>query len=600
MPRRSLVWHIFLPFLAVVVLSLVLATGYTSRSLRDFFYDQTSHDLESQARLLIIDIPPLDVDENDGNIQDFCRERLVAAGTRITVITPDGRVIGETHDQPETMENHATRPEILAAKRGEVGASIRYSASLAERRMYVALPIVQSGEVVGVMRTSRTLASIDRALEAVQKRIAFVGLLLALAAAVFSFLIARRINIPLREMKEGAERLAAGRLDTRLAAGSNSVEIGALTDAFNGMAQQLQSRIRTIETQRNEQNAVLSSMVECVLAIDCDELVIRINQASADLLGIDPAAATGRTLHEVVRNPELIALGKAALSGTEPVEQDVVLHREGERYLQVHATGLQGPDGQRLGALLVFNDVTHIRRLENLRKDFVANVSHELRTPITSIKGFIETLMNDPQAEPATRARFLAIVDRQADRLQAIIDDLLSLSRLERSDDQDTLARTDVLLEGLLREAVDVATARVGSDLPPIHITCDRGLTATVNGALLEQALINLVDNAINHGGPNNEIHVAADTDSDRVMISVRDEGPGIPAEHLPRLFERFYRVDRARSRDLGGTGLGLAIVKHIAQAHGGSATVTSTPGKGSTFTICFPKNVGSSVDECP
>jgi two-component system phosphate regulon sensor histidine kinase PhoR len=590
MHRKSLLWHIFLPFLAVIVLSLVLITGYTSRSLRDFFYRQSTSDLTARANLLTAEMVPLLRAGDGAAIQRACRERGLASETRITVIQPDGRVVGDTRDDPATMENHGDRPEVRDALAGRIGTAERYSSTLGHRRMYVAIPVRDQEQLLAVLRTSHSLASIDRALSVVQQRIALGGLMLALGAVIISYVLARRISVPLREMKAGAERFASGRLGTRLELAPDSEEIGALAEAFNSMAEQLQDRIRTIENQRNEQEAVLASMVESVLAIDRDELVIGINRAASELLGTPADVAEGRTLQEVVRNPDLIALAKAVLTGGGPVEGEIVLRRDGERHLQVHATGLQGPEQQRLGALLVLNDVTRIRRLESLRRDFVANVSHELRTPITSIKGFVETLHTEPPDDPEVASRFLAIVNRQADRLQAIIDDLMALSRLEQDSSITELAREGTPARELLQEAIDVATARRGDDLKDVRLECPDDLVLEVNAPLLEQALVNLVDNALKYSGDATEIVVSARVEADDVVIAVRDDGRGIAPMHLPRLFERFYRVDKARSRNLGGTGLGLAIVKHIAQAHGGEVTAASTLGEGATFTIRLPR----------
>ena len=570
---------------------MVLITGYTSRSLRDFFYQQTQRDLTARAQLLMAELTPLVVNGDNEAMQLICQDLGRASETRITVILPDGRVVGDTREDPAAMDNHADRPEVSAALAGETGASQRYSATLGHRRMYVALPLRHDGGLLAVLRTSHSLASIDQALSMVQQRIAMGGLLLALIAAAISYWLARRISVPLRAMKAGAERFAHGRFDTRLSLVPDNEEIGALAEAFNSMATQLQDRIHTIENQRNEQRAVLSSMVEAVVAIDRDEVIIGVNDAGAELLGMDTAAVVGRTLQEVLRNPDLIALGRAAQAATDPVEDEVVLRRDGERHLQVHATGLRSPEGERLGALLVLNDVTRIRRLETMRRDFVANVSHELRTPITSIKGFVETLQNDPPEDPVVSARFLGIVNRQADRLQAIIDDLLSLSRIEQGGDPGELALAVTDLHTVLADAVAVATARTAAGNPRVVIRCEADLEGIVNAPLLEQALVNLLDNALKYGGEvASEVVVSARRDGDQLVVAVRDDGRGIAAEHLPRLFERFYRVDRARSRDLGGTGLGLAIVKHIAQAHGGEAHVASVPGERTVFTITLPQ----------
>jgi len=589
MHRKSLLWHIFLPFLAVIVLSLVLITGYTSRSLRDFFYGQAGQDLADRGKLLLAEVERL-LDRGDGEtLQAYCRDRGRASNTRVTVVLPDGRVVGDSEEDPARMENHGDRPEILEALAGRTGRSVRYSATLGHQRMYVALPVHGGGELLGVLRTSHSLASIDRALAVVQQRIALGGLLLAFGAALLSYGLARRISIPLREMKAGAERFAKGQFGLRLSKVPDSEEIGSLAEALNAMAAELNDRIRTIENQRKEQEAVLASMVESVVAIDRDETIIGLNQASCDLLGLDRGTAIGHTLQEVVRNPDLIQLAKTALAGGEPVEGETILRRDGDRHLQVHATGLQGPDSERLGALLVLNDVTRMRRLETLRRDFVANVSHELRTPITSIKGFVETLRDSPPADPESFSRFLAIINRQADRLQHIIDDLLSLSRLEQEGSLAELGREQVDVAEVLIDAVNVCTARASGEMAGVKIECPAGLRLPANPALIEQAVVNLVDNALKHSGTTAPVVVSARAAKGRVLIDVRDEGRGIAPEHLPRVFERFYRVDRARSRKLGGTGLGLAIVKHIAQAHGGEATVRSTVGVGTTFTIALP-----------
>jgi two-component system, OmpR family, phosphate regulon sensor histidine kinase PhoR len=590
---RTLTWHIFVPFLAIIVLALALITAYSSRELRKMFYERTAEDLADRARLLHDPVAALLAAGDGAAIQAYCEQTGATSHMRLTIVAPDGTVLGDTLEKPERMENHRGREEIAAALGSGSGRSIRYSPSLGHRRMYVAVAVRRDGRTLGVLRTSHSLQSVDQATTLVLRQIAGGGLLLAALAGLVSFGVARRISTSLRQMQTGAERLAAGQLDTQLEIRSDAEELVSLAESFNTMAGQLSDRIRTIENQRNELTAVLGSMVEGVLAVDQEEVVFGWNEASGTLLGVDAKHAMGRSIQEVVRHPELIAMARAALAGDAPVEGDVVLARGQERHLQVHATGLRGGDGQRLGALLVLNDVTRLRRLENVRRDFVANVSHELRTPITSIKGFVETLRENPPQDPAETARFLAIVDRQAGRLQAIIDDLLILSRLEQ---ETGLTRTDVDLQKLLVEAVDQCTARAGDESPPVAIECADGLTVSVNGHLVEQAVINLVDNALKHSAATQPIVVRAWPQDDTVVLEVEDQGRGIAAEHLPRVFERFYRVDRARSRTLGGTGLGLAIVKHIAQAHGGEVGVRSEVGAGTTFTVILPGSRSSSA----
>jgi len=328
-------------------------------------------------------------------------------------------------------------------------------------------------------------------------------------------------------------------------------------------------------------------MIEGVLAIDGRQRIVGINRAAADLLGLEAERAVGRTLQQAVRNPDLRRFALEAIDCREPVEDDVVLRGTTDRTIRLRGTALRDVSGEG-GAVIVLDDVTDVQRLEALRRDFVANVSHELKTPVASIKGFVETLLDGAAEEPADRSRFLEIIGRQADRLAAIIEDLLALSRIEQSETAGTLPVEPQPLAGILATAAEDCRPRAMERSIDLEVDCPADLAATVNGPLLEQAVINLVDNAIKYSEPGRTVWVSASRDGD-ATIRVRDEGCGIAAEHLPRLFERFYRVDKARSRKLGGTGLGLAIVKHIVQAHGGTVAVESEPGVGTTFTLRLP-----------
>jgi two-component system phosphate regulon sensor histidine kinase PhoR len=329
-------------------------------------------------------------------------------------------------------------------------------------------------------------------------------------------------------------------------------------------------------------------MIEGVLAIDARQRVLGINRAAAELLGVDLGRIIGRPLQEVVRNPDLRRFALLAIDCREPVEDDLVLHGIRDRTIRLRGTALRDASGEG-GAVIVLNDVTDMQRLENVRRDFVANVSHELKTPVASIKGFVETLLDGAADDPADNRRFLEIIARQADRLAAIIEDLLSLSRIEQAEGTGDLPRERVAIGSVLAAAIADCEPRAAERTIAFETDCPTDLVAAVNPPLVEQALINLVDNAIKHSEPGRTIRLAAAAEDGDLLIRVRDEGCGIEPEHLPRLFERFYRVDQARSRQQGGTGLGLAIVKHIVQAHGGTVDVESTPGVGTTFTIRLP-----------
>ncbi len=589
MPRKRLIWQIYPPFLVIILIALVTLTWFFSRTLDDFYREEKRRGLEAQGQLVVNQARDALVSGNIGSLESLSLALGKQSGTRLTIILPDGRVVGDSEEVPVKMDNHARRPEIRVALEGRSGAATRYSTTLQQEMMYVALPVRSNGQIIGCVRTALPIASVDKALETVLIHVINSGILIALIAALISLWVSRRISRPLVEMKRGAERFAGGELDRRLPVYKGE-EMGGLAEAMNQMAAQLNDRLQTVVTQRNEQEAVLASMIEGVLAVDHQEGILRINRAAATLLGTNPELAVGRSLQEVVRKPELQRFITESLQSRTSIEADMtLLYRGEERFLQTHGTPLRGSDGQTIGALIVIHDVTRLRRLENLRRDFVANVSHELRTPITAIKGAVETLLAGANENPEDSQRFLEIANRQSDRLNAIIEDLLSLSRLERDAESDEVDRTHERLLPILESALQSCSSIAKSRQVDVKLFCSEELVAKVNGTLLEQAVINLVDNAIKYSESRKIVTVESWQEGEHVMIKVQDRGQGISKEHLSRLFERFYRVDAARSRAIGGTGLGLAIVKHIAQAHDGEVTVHSTPGEGSVFTISLP-----------
>lgn len=369
---------------------------------------------------------------------------------------------------------------------------------------------------------------------------------------------------------------------------------GSLAADVNRMLEYVDNRLQDLTHRLGEREAMLESMVEGVLAVDSQNRLIELNRAAADMFGLDSTTAKGRPLLETLRNPGLHRFIGEALASTAPVEQELTLLAGAPRFLQLHGTVLRDGEGNTLGALVVFNDVTRLRKLERMRSEFVANVSHELKTPITSIKGYVETLLEGPPEDPAQARVFLETVGRHADRLNAIIDDLLSLSRIEQDAESGPLQTEFVPLALVLETALRDCSEKAAAKKIETVLECDAGLEAHLNQPLVEQAAVNLIDNAIKYAPPGTSVTVrggiAPGASGDvEVVLSVQDEGPGIPLEHQDRLFERFYRVDRSRSRKEGGTGLGLAIVKHIAQAHGGRVTVESSPGQGSTFSMILP-----------
>lgn len=594
MRTRQLLAHLYPPYLFILVLALIATTWYGSRATRQAYLGQRERDLEAIARLAITHLEGPLLRAEFGAADSLCKLLGQRARTRITAILPDGRVVGDSEEDPRAMDNHADRPEVIEALAGRVGSSLRYSHTVRENLLYVAVPVVVGETSVSVVRTSFSMAAMEQVLAEIRNRIALGGLIIAALAAAVSFVVSRRISRPLQAMERMAEQFAAGHFDRRMPI-PNVEELARVAEAMNRMAEQLDDRVRSLIEQRNEQEAVLSSMVEGVIAVDAEERVLNVNAAATRLLGISLNHAHGRMIQEAIRNVELQDFVRRTLSSHEPVEGDIVLLVEGEpeesrRFLQAHGTVLRDAHGEGIGALVVLNDVTRLRRLENVRREFVANVSHELKTPITSVKGFVETLLDGAMESPEDARRFLAIIARHADRLHAIVEDLLSLSRIDQETERKQIAIEPTRLGPPLHAAIQFCSHRAEEKAIRIDLAAPDDLVANVNAPLIEQAVVNLIDNAIKYSEPGSAVQVVAAESGSEVLVEVRDQGCGIEKEHLPRIFERFYRVDRARSRKLGGTGLGLAIVKHIAQAHGGSVSVESMPGKGSAFTIHLPR----------
>ncbi len=411
---------------------------------------------------------------------------------------------------------------------------------------------------------------------------------LAVAAVLVTYLFARRLAISLIQIRAGVERMAQID-DSGRAKATSDDSVASLAAAVNDVARQLQERAAELTQRRQEHDTIVSSMIEGVLVVDADEKLISINQAAARLLGLESANVLGRTLQETIRNSDLHRLVTLTLEFGAPVEVDVILQGVEDRHLQVTGTMLRDATRNTVGALIVLNDVTRLRKLEQVRRDFVANVSHELKTPITSIKGYVETLLDGAFRNPEDTERFLKIVAKQANRLNAIIEDLLKLSRIEQGVERGEIVLEQAALRGLLTAAISACESQITAKSIHVSLSCPDDLVVRINPPLLEQAVVNLIDNAAKYSDAGSAIEIAAIQNGSAISIAVRDHGVGIAPEHLPRLFERFYRVDKARSRAEGGTGLGLAIAKHIVLAHGGTIWVDSRVGEGSTFTISLP-----------
>ncbi|HLB73331.1 MAG TPA: ATP-binding protein [Sedimentisphaerales bacterium] len=589
MTRRRLIWQLYPYFLFVTIAVLLAVAAISSYSFRAFYYEQVRTELDTLARVFAEQVAPM-IKDDPPNVDRLCKMLADASDrrTRFTVVLSSGIVVGDSDEDPALMENHSGRPEIIDAFKTDFGWSLRFSNTLGKNMMYVAVPIKKDGEAVAVTRTSLPVTAIDDALADIYVKIFWGGIVVALCIAALSLAASRRISRPIIQMEQVAKRFAAGELDIRVPV-FGPVELAALAQALNEMAGQLHERFLTITKQRNELEAVLTSMIEGVVAVDADGRILSVNHAAAELLEIDPSRAQGRTIEETVRDADFQRFVGRTLAGKEPTEEDICLPSGQGRFFQLHGARIGGSDSGKTGAVIVIHNVTQIRRLENIRRDFVANVSHELRTPVTSIQGFAEALLEKGADNPEQVERYLKIIAKHSDRLNAIIEDLLSLSRLEEDAQRRMISFEETDLRPILGAAVELTQIKASEKNVAINLNCSEQIKARVNSALLEQAVVNLVGNAIKYSKPDSSVRIDVEQRPHEITIAVADSGCGIERKHLSRIFERFYVVDKGRSRNLGGTGLGLAIVKHIAQVHNGSITVQSTPGQGSTFTIHLP-----------
>lgn len=589
MPRTRLVWHLFLAWVSLVTAVLVASSWLASVQLARIAEEDQRQRLTQFAELAGTvagpDGRPLDA----AAFAAMAGSTLAESGVALELLAPDGRPF-EADAAPEAVTARMPPGDerlLAEARAGRIAAASRFEPATGRRFITVAVPHGPPSAPVAIIRARGDTRAADRELAAAQQRLLLAHLGLAAAAMAIGYVVARRAARPVHELSVAAARLAAGEIEARLPA-TDVAEVASLADAIAGLREQLVERGLLIGRQGTQQEAVLGSMIEGVLAIDGRQRIVGINRAAAELLGLDLDHVVRRPLQEIVRNPDLRRFALRAIDCREPVEDDLVLHGARDRTIRLRGTALRDVSGEG-GAVIVLNDVTDVQRLESVRRDFVANVSHELKTPIASIKGFVETLLDGAADDPADARRFLQIVAKQADRLAAIIEDLLALSRIEQSEGADNLPVEPAAIGGVLAAVAADCEPRAVERSIRLDTRCDPVLVAEVNAPLLEQAVINLVDNAIKYSDAGRTVWMEAEAAGGELVIRIRDEGCGIAAEHLPRLFERFYRVDRARSRKLGGTGLGLSIVKHIVQAHRGTIGVESEPGVGSTFTMRLP-----------
>lgn len=578
-------------FGAVIALILSGAYFYLDNSLSQYSYQRVRVNLVKQASLARSILE--EVDTSPGQYEKKYDALAVKIGAdldaRVTIIGLDGQVLGDSElslEEIKRVENHIMRPEVQEALKSGIGESRRFSETIKKDMLYV---VARYGKesAKGFVRVAVPLMDIELISARLRKTLIFSFMVVFVFALFVSFLASVFISKPLQNISLVAQLIAKGDCSKKISIGSRD-EIGELARAFNHMSEQVQSRVQDAVTSKLRLEAVLLSMFEGVMVIDTKGEILLMNQALKYFLCIREEWVGKKPL-EIARNLEIQDIVDKVLKRTSGVEsRQISIFMPQEKTLLVHAAPVVR-DNTVEGAVLVFHDITTLRQLEKMRQDFVANVSHELRTPISTIKGYAETLLDGALDDRDNARDFLKIICSDADRLAKLIEDLLDLSKIESGKLELHLNRID--LGPMIQQAVGHFRNQIHTKSLSVAIDIQKGLPDVLaEEGLIAQVLLNLIDNAVKYSDENGKIMISAHPDQGFVRLDISDTGIGIPQEDIPRVFERFYRVDKARSRELGGTGLGLAIVKHIIQAHHGDVTVKSILGKGSAFSFTLPQ----------
>jgi two-component system phosphate regulon sensor histidine kinase PhoR len=578
-------WRLFAALAGLIVVGVVVAGFAAERSLRHAELTRIADDLRVRAELVSLRACEVPFDPADVAQLDALADRLGgAARVRVTLIAANGAVVGDSDvpfDHIASLASHADRPEVREALSGRVGSDTRESASLGRQLSYLALPCVNGG----VVRVAADLLAVDAAVAGLRARLlagAGLGLLVASLAAWW---ISQGALGPIREMRRVAASIAQGHLEGRLPTSAGD-DLSQIASAINQLAEQLRLRLEEVTQEKEQLRAVLEGMVEGVLVLDAKGNVLLANSRLREFYDLT-GEIVGRPCIEALRDAGVDeVLGEAARSD-DTVARQLRVGRVAPRTLQVHAVRFPAPPASRVGTVAVFHDISELARLEEVRRDFVANASHELRTPLAAIRGFAETLLGNDGLGDTERRSYLEIIDRHAQRLTHIVEDLLELSTIERG--RLRLEPVELDMGELVRSLLRDSEPRFRERRLEVVLVAPKRVLAWADPHAVELILGNLLDNAVKYTEPGGRIEIALEPGDPKVRVRVRDTGIGIPDADLGRIFERFYRVDRARSRALGGTGLGLAIVKHLVQSLGGEISVTSRLGEGSTFTFTLP-----------
>ncbi|MDK9711829.1 two-component system histidine kinase PnpS [Acidaminobacter sp.] len=580
--------RLFAIFSFIIILTVLFMALMSNSLIRQSYMNGIEERLSSDARYIsrLLEMEGDDLGNVTPEFQTLSRD----LDFRITLIAADGVVLYDSSQPAETLENHGSRAEVVIAMAGQVGRSSRASATIGTELLYVAVPNPAPDSEVAVIRLAVPLTSVDqytRNLIQIVIGVAVIGLVAALTLG-YRWIVS--LMRPIKEMSSATKRIASGYYGEKVYADSGD-EFGELARSFNTMSDELKVKLEETGAQNTQMNAILSSVLNPVIAVDRELRILFINGSAKKIFGADGLEPKGRYILDFVRNSKMVETLTGLMKTNEPTVREIELTAAGRDVYNVYANPIREfkEGGRNIGVVMIFQDITEIRQLETMRKQFVANVSHELKTPLTSIKGFVETLRGGAVDDVRVRDRFLEIVESEATRLSELIDDLLILTDIERRTEDGVYEPID------LRKTICDVVLMLEDSAATKSIAIQKLLPETLpilhgNPNWFKQMVINLIDNAVKYTPEGGHVTVKVTFDAKDITLSVRDNGIGIERDHLGRLFERFYRVDKARSRDVGGTGLGLAIVKHIVLSFGGVISVKSEPGKGSEFTAKLPR----------
>lgn len=580
--------NIFITYMIIVLISLSITGFVTVKAVERYFIKNTEDILITHANVLQTFLAS-ELKEQQSlstHLNKMIRKLGKDINARITIVDLDGQVIADTERSPEILENHSDRPEIEEAYRGNIGKSIRYSSSIGTKMMYIAVPVINGNTISAVLRLALPLSQIGNLSKYIWGIILSSTLTGLIIAFIMSTIFSRRITKPIEEVAQGAKGIAQGNYDMKIPV-RTSGEIKILAESFNHMAENLHKTISELKDGKDKTEAVLGSMAESLVAVDNKCRIIMVNSAAEKLFKIERDKVLGKHLLEMLRNGELYDLVNDVLTTEKSITQELKIIASEEKIFRINIVPINAEKSS--GAVAILRDITDLRKLEKVRTEFVANVSHELKTPLTSISGFVETLLDGAYKSQDHCLYFLDIIKQETDRMTRLINELLYFSRIETADISFNKIPVDLI--NVVMKALSVLQTAINEKKHKINLH----LPDTVKPILsdedsLLQIMINLLDNAVKYTPDGGKINITLDETSDQVVITVADNGVGIAENELERIFERFYRVDRARGGEISGTGLGLAMVKHLVKGLEGKMTVDSELGKGTTFRVYIPK----------